>query len=72
MSDDDDFFGTNITPAAERPGGLVVGQRARQIFGPKGEVLFDELLELESEYRREGRPAITFEDGDDGPPTMRP
>ena len=70
--EEDAFFGTNETPEAERPGGLIVPQRARQIFDTKGNCVWDELLELSREYVREGRPAVVFDDGDGPPPAIRP
>ena len=59
---EDDFFGARAVPLAEQIGGLVVGQRARQIWKPKGECVFDELVLMEAEYRREGRPPVIFDD----------
>lgn len=44
--------------------GLVVPQSALQIFDAKRNVIYDELVELEREYRMKGRPPVTFEDSD--------
>jgi hypothetical protein len=65
---EDEFFGLpDTTPEAEKVGGLVVGERARQIFDKAGLCVFDELTLMEAEYRKEGRAPIVFEDSDDTP-----
>jgi len=60
--DDDSYFDGSdpTTPQADRALGLVVGPIARVILGPKGEVIFDELMENERRWRRRGRPTIRF------------
>jgi len=66
---EDEFFGPVEIPEAEKVGGLVVGQRARQIFerlpnGKQGACLFDELPLLEMDWirDRDSRPIVTFDD----------
>ncbi len=66
---EDEFFGPVEIPEGEKVGGLVVGQRARQIFSPRlngkpSELIWDELLEIEADYRRDrdGRPEVSFDD----------
>jgi hypothetical protein len=67
--DDDDsdifFAGNDETPQADRPLGLVVGPRARVIRNAKGELIWDELAEMERAYRAKGRPVIVFEQDDE-------
>jgi hypothetical protein len=66
MFDADDFFGLGSpVPEALRPLGLVVPPQARQIF-KDGVLVWDELVELEAEYRRVGMPQQVFDDGDFG------
>ena len=65
MDDSDDFFGTqNAAPKALRPLGLVVPAPARVIYDAKGNVLYDELVVLEQEYRLSGKTPVVFEEED--------
>ena len=67
ITDDDDedgFFGDDATPV-EKATGLLVDQRARQIFDAQGALVWDELSAKEAAYRREGRPPILFTKPDD-------
>jgi hypothetical protein len=72
MNDFDDdgfdvFQGGDEAPKADAPLGLIVPPRAVVIRNPKGEVIFDGLSEAEAAYRRNGRPPVVFEEGDDIP-----
>lgn len=61
--DDDNFFaGNDETPQADRPLGLVVGPKARVIYDAKGQVLYDELGQMERAYRFKGGAVIVFEE----------
>jgi len=70
---DGDFFGLgDTTPEAERVGGLIVPPRARVLYDARGEVLWDELVLLEADFRREGRPTVLFDDSaEDDKPASR-
>ena len=68
--DDDDgaiFLGNDEVPIADRPGGLIVGPTARQIFDASGKLIWDELPEIEAEYRALGRPPVVFVEDPDAP-----
>jgi hypothetical protein len=61
----DDFFQNDAATApGDKPLGLVVPPTAQQIFGQSGEIVFDGLPLQEAAYRKDGRPAVTFEEGD--------
>jgi hypothetical protein len=61
----DDFFGLgDPTPKALRALGLVVPPRARQVF-KNGELIWDELVELEAAFRAAGMPQQVFEEEDE-------
>ena len=70
MSDFDDDDSDNLfqsgdeTPQQHRPLGLVVGPPARVIRDAKGELIWDELAEMERVYRAKGRPPVIFDEGD--------
>ncbi len=71
MSDFDDgddvaFFGAgDETPVEDLQLGLVVPLTARVILDPAtGAIIWDELAEIEREFRRGGRPRVTFEEAD--------
>jgi hypothetical protein len=77
MSDfDDDNSGDNFfqsgdeTPQQDRPLGLVVGPPARVIRDAKGEIIWDELAEMEQVYRMKGRPPVIFDEGDGDNPEI--
>ena len=61
---EDDFFGLKTAPPGQKAIGLVVGPRARVITTPDGRV-WDELAEIEAEYRRNGRLPVMFTHGED-------
>ena len=70
--DSDNFFQSgDETPQQDRPLGLVVGPSARVVRDGKGEVLWDELAELEQAYRMKGRPPVRFDEGDGDNPETR-
>jgi hypothetical protein len=76
MNDFDDdfdaFFSNGVeTPQTERPYGLVVPPKARLILGPDG-VVYDELAEMERDYRTKGRPVMEFEESDEDDTDGRP
>jgi hypothetical protein len=47
-------------PDADTRLGLVVGQRALQIFDAKGNLIYDQLPEIEEANIRAKRPAVKF------------
>lgn len=63
---DDPFFSTgDEVPKEDRPLGLIVGPTARQIFDPiTGALIWDELPEIEADFRRLGRPPVVFVEDD--------
>ena len=70
FDDDDDgfnpFAADDAAAADSRPIGLLVPATGRQIFNSKRELVWDEISELlEPAFRRQGRPLINFEEGDD-------
>ena len=71
MSDFDDDLGDNFftsgdeTPQTDRPGGLIVGPIARQIFAKNGECLYDELPLIERGNILSRRPPVLFVEADE-------
>jgi hypothetical protein len=69
--DSDNFFTSgDEVPKADRPLGLIVGLTARVIRNAKGELIWDELAEMERAYRAKGRAPVIFEEGDGDEPEI--
>lgn len=64
-SDASDFTAADEIPEADLPLGLVVPVKARLIFDPvTGLPLWDELRDIEADFRARGRPDLVFEEED--------
>ena len=70
MSDDfddigDGFFPTDEVAPEDKPLGLLIPPTGRIIMNAAGEIIFDEIAELERRYRAAGGQRVTFDDSEE-------